>query len=126
MRRRSPECMSRILPYVDLVIGNEEDAEKVLGIKAAGTTVEAGRISPAAYEDVARQIRQQFPASARWRLRSGRAFRPVTTTGARCSTTPKPPGLFAARRRALSAHEMRTSSIGSARATRLPPACSTR
>jgi 2-dehydro-3-deoxygluconokinase len=55
------ECMSRILPYVDLVIGNEEDAEKVLGIKAAGTTVEAGRINPAAYEDVARQIRQQFP-----------------------------------------------------------------
>lgn len=55
------DCMSQILPYVDLVIGNEEDAEKVLGIEAAGTTVDAGRINPTAYEDVARQVREQFP-----------------------------------------------------------------
>lgn len=55
------DCMTRILPYVDLVIGNEEDAEKVLGIEAAGTTVEAGRINPTAYEDVARQVHQRFP-----------------------------------------------------------------
>jgi len=52
--------MSRILPYVDLVVGNEEDAEKVLGIRAEDTSVEHGRINPAAYKQVAREIHRQF------------------------------------------------------------------
>jgi len=55
------QCMSEILPHVDLVIGNEEDAEKVLGIRAQGTSVEEGRIDAAAYEEVARQIHRRFP-----------------------------------------------------------------
>lgn len=54
-------CMSEILPQVDLVIGNEEDAEKVLGIHAEGTAVEQGKIHPGAYHDVARQIVRRFP-----------------------------------------------------------------
>jgi 2-dehydro-3-deoxygluconokinase len=54
-------CMSEILPHVDLVIGNEEDAEKVLGIRAEGTAVEQGKIHPGAYHDVARQITRRFP-----------------------------------------------------------------
>jgi len=54
------QCMSRILPHVDLVIGNEEDAEKVLGIRAQQTSVEEGKIHAAAYVEVARQIRRQF------------------------------------------------------------------
>ncbi|HYW78106.1 MAG TPA: sugar kinase [Thermoguttaceae bacterium] len=55
------QCMSQILPYVDLLIGNEEDAEKVLGIRARGTSVEQGQIDAEAYQQVARQIHQQFP-----------------------------------------------------------------
>ena len=54
------QCMSEILPLVDLVIGNEEDADKVLGIRAEGTSVEEGRIEAAAYEQVARHIHQRF------------------------------------------------------------------
>jgi len=54
-------CMCDILPHVDLVIGNEEDAEKVLGIRAEGTAVEHGKIHPGAYHDVARQIARRFP-----------------------------------------------------------------
>jgi len=54
------QCMSQILPHVDLVIGNEEDAEKVLGIHAEGTAVEQGRINPDAYRQVARQICRRF------------------------------------------------------------------
>ena len=54
-------CMSEILPLVDLVIGNEEDADKVLGIRAADTSVEEGQINAAGYEQVARQICQRFP-----------------------------------------------------------------
>jgi len=55
------ECMSQILPHVDLAIGNEEDAEQVLGIRAAGSSVEQGRIEPEAYRAVARQVHGLFP-----------------------------------------------------------------
>ena len=54
------QCMLQILPHVDLVIGNEEDAEKVLGIEAKDTSVERGQIDPAAYQAVARQIHGLF------------------------------------------------------------------
>lgn len=55
------ECMAQILPHVDLLIGNEEDARDVLGIEAEGTSVEQGKINPAGYESVARRIAAQFP-----------------------------------------------------------------
>jgi 2-dehydro-3-deoxygluconokinase len=55
------KTMERLLPFVSLVIANEEDAEQVLGIHAANTQVDAGVIDPAAYSDVARQIGTRFP-----------------------------------------------------------------
>lgn len=64
-RELAEECMSRILPCVDLAIGNEEDAEKVLGITAKGTAVEKGEINAGAYEDVARQVVARFPNISR-------------------------------------------------------------
>lgn len=54
-------CMSEVLPYVDVVIGNEEDAAKVLDIHAEGTDIEHGQIDAAAYERVAREIVDRFP-----------------------------------------------------------------
>jgi 2-dehydro-3-deoxygluconokinase len=54
------ECMTQILPWVDLVMGNEEDADNVLGIRAAGTSVEEGQIDPAGYVEVARRIGEEF------------------------------------------------------------------
>ncbi len=54
------ECMTQLLPMVDLVIGNEADAEDVLGIRAAGTAVEEGQINAQAYAEVARRIGEQF------------------------------------------------------------------
>ena len=50
------QTLQGLMPYVDVVIANEEDADKMLGIRADNTDVEAGQISVAAYEDVARQI----------------------------------------------------------------------
>jgi 2-dehydro-3-deoxygluconokinase len=50
-----------ILPYVDVVIANEEDAADVLGIHAANTDVESGHLDISAYPDVASQIAAQFP-----------------------------------------------------------------
>jgi 2-dehydro-3-deoxygluconokinase len=57
--RRTVEPM---LKNVDLVVGNEEDAKDVLGITADATDVRSGRIAHAAYESVARQVRQRCGA----------------------------------------------------------------
>lgn len=59
------ECMPEVLPYVDLVIGNEEDAADVLDIHAEGTDVERGAINASAYEQVAREIVGRFPNVSR-------------------------------------------------------------
>ena len=59
-RELARECMSEVLRYVDLVIGNEEDAADVLDIHARGTDVAAGQIDAAAYEQVARAIVERF------------------------------------------------------------------
>ena len=53
-------CMEPVMPEIDLVIANEEDAEKVLGIRAAGTDVTAGKLDRDGYVDVARQICSRF------------------------------------------------------------------
>jgi len=59
------ECMAELLPFVDLVIANEEDAADVLDIHAAGTDVAAGKIDAAAYTRVAQQIVARFPNVSR-------------------------------------------------------------
>jgi len=55
------ETMRKMLPYIDLVIANEEDAELALGIKASASDVESGELNLAGYEDVAKEIVRQFP-----------------------------------------------------------------
>ncbi len=59
------QCMAELLPYVDLVIANEEDAADVLDIHATGTDVSQGQINAQAYEQVARQIVARFPNVSR-------------------------------------------------------------
>jgi 2-dehydro-3-deoxygluconokinase len=53
-------CMTQILPYVNVVIANEEDASDVLGIEAENTSIDEGKIAARAYIDVARKISAQF------------------------------------------------------------------
>ncbi len=60
-RDLAERTMRGILPHVDVVVANEEDAEMVLGIKANATDVERGRVCADAYQDVARAIVRQFP-----------------------------------------------------------------
>lgn len=57
--------MRGILPYVDLVIANEEDAAEVLRIRAGDTDVEAGQLAIAQYPMVASEIVRQFPNISR-------------------------------------------------------------
>ena len=55
------ETMRGILPFVDVVVGNEEDCHDVLGIQAGNTDVHSGTLDTSRYPDVARQVVQQFP-----------------------------------------------------------------
>jgi 2-dehydro-3-deoxygluconokinase len=55
------ESMTAILPYVDVVIANEEDAKDVLGIEAKETSIETGKINTSGYKCVAKKIVEHFP-----------------------------------------------------------------
>ena len=55
------DCMTQILPYVDVVIANEEDAADVLGIHAEGSDVHSGQLDSQRYPEVAREIVRRFP-----------------------------------------------------------------
>jgi 2-dehydro-3-deoxygluconokinase len=55
------QTMESLLPQMQVLIANEEDADHVLGIRAAGTDVDAGVLNLAGYENVARQIVAKFP-----------------------------------------------------------------
>lgn len=56
--------MERILPWVDVLIANEEDADKVLDIRAADTDIVAGKLNRDGYRDVARQIIEKYGVKA--------------------------------------------------------------
>ena len=55
------ETMRGLMPFLDYVIANEEDADLSLGIRAEETDVDAGELNTAAYENVAEQIVSEFP-----------------------------------------------------------------
>lgn len=59
------ETMRKILPFVDVVIANEEDCHDVLGIQAVDSDVESGKLNVAKYPDVARKVAEQFPNLSR-------------------------------------------------------------
>lgn len=54
------KVMSQLMPYVDVLIANEEDAENVFAIKAKNTEVSVGIMNKDSYLDVAKQIRERF------------------------------------------------------------------
>ncbi len=55
------ETMRSLVPFVDLIIANEEDADLALGIRAEETDVDAGELNIAAYEHVAKRMVSDFP-----------------------------------------------------------------
>jgi len=57
---KAGQVMSRIMEHVDICIANEEDAEKVFGIKADGTEVTEGKIDHDRYVEVARKLTDRF------------------------------------------------------------------
>jgi len=52
--------MARIMEFVDVAIGNEEDAEKVFGIKAEGSDITSGHVGGEGYAQVAHKMVERF------------------------------------------------------------------
>lgn len=59
--RRAAEVMPELVRHCDIAVGNEEDAEKVFGIKAPGTDVQAGNVEAGQYGAVAEALKTKFP-----------------------------------------------------------------
>lgn len=59
--KTASEVMPELVKYCDLAIGNEEDADKVFGIKAGETDVTSGKVSGDQYREVAEKLVQRFP-----------------------------------------------------------------
>ncbi|KKM09375.1 2-dehydro-3-deoxygluconokinase [Clostridiales bacterium PH28_bin88] len=57
---KASRVMSGLMDYVDVAVGNEEDAEKVFGIKAEGTDITAGQLSDEGYRQVAVKLCERF------------------------------------------------------------------
>ena len=52
--------MSKLVPYVDVCISNEEDAKDVFGIEAENTDIESGKLNKEGYISVAKQLSDRF------------------------------------------------------------------
>ena len=57
---KAGKVMGGIMEYVDICIANEEDADKVFGIKASGTEVTEGKIDHSRYIQVAKKLTERF------------------------------------------------------------------
>ena len=57
---RAKEVMVPLMKYVDVCIGNEEDADKVLGFRPENTDITKGQLDIEAYKDVFRRLKETF------------------------------------------------------------------
>lgn len=53
-------AMKRLMPFVDVLIGNEEDATTVFGLSAEGIDVVHGELDTASYRRIADQLMEMF------------------------------------------------------------------
>jgi 2-dehydro-3-deoxygluconokinase len=59
-REEAGRAMAALMPYVDLLIANEEDAHDVFGIAAENTDIEGGKLNREGYVSVAKQLMARF------------------------------------------------------------------
>lgn len=59
--KTATDVMPELVAGCDIIIGNEEDAEKVFGIKPENFSAEQGIIDNMRFESVARQLMSRFP-----------------------------------------------------------------
>lgn len=58
--QKARQVMSELVKYVDVLFANEEDAEKVFGIKADESNVVEGKLNLKGYEQVCRRLKERF------------------------------------------------------------------
>lgn len=58
--KSAPEVMRTLVPYADVVIANEEDIQKCLGIEA-DSDVTSGKLDTNEYQTLAQKVKTQFP-----------------------------------------------------------------
>jgi 2-dehydro-3-deoxygluconokinase len=61
--KSAAEVMPDLVKHCDIILGNEEDAEKVFGIKPEGADVEGGHVGAEAYKSVCVRLMKQFPSA---------------------------------------------------------------
>ena len=61
---KAGQVMGELMQYVDVCIANEEDAEKVFGIKENNTDITSGQLNHEGYIDVAKQLIHRFGCKA--------------------------------------------------------------
>lgn len=59
-KEKAREVMTKLCEYVDVCIGNEEDADTTLGFKAEGTDVTKGELNLDGYKSVFKQMKDKF------------------------------------------------------------------
>jgi len=57
---KAQAVMTDLMQYVDVCIGNEEDAEKVLGFKPAGSDVASGNLEVEGYKQIFKEMQARF------------------------------------------------------------------
>jgi 2-dehydro-3-deoxygluconokinase len=57
---KAQEVMTELMPYVDILIGNEEDPTRVFGIQPAGTDITSGKLSVQGYKELMKTLCDQF------------------------------------------------------------------
>jgi 2-dehydro-3-deoxygluconokinase len=59
--KKASEVMPELFQWVDVAVGNEEDAHDVFGIKAPDTDVTAGKVEADSYRYVCEKLVERFP-----------------------------------------------------------------
>ncbi len=59
-RSEANEVMTELMPFVDVLIANEEDSEKVFNIASKGTKVNGGSLNKDGYIEVAKKLKERF------------------------------------------------------------------
>lgn len=57
------QVMPALVEYCDVILGNEEDAEKVFDIKPDKADISSGKVESSEFESVCRKLKERFPAA---------------------------------------------------------------
>lgn len=60
-REQARAAAERLMPYIDVILGNEEDFDTMLGIKAENTDESFSSIDPNSYRRVAEKVMEKYP-----------------------------------------------------------------